>query len=78
MKDKQGREYARMSDLKEGDEVTVDGDFTCMLPWSQAEVLGDEDGLYILCEEGQHYLQGQLDYQDDDSLVGIYKGEVKP
>lgn len=73
-KDKQGRQYAKLSDLKVGDTVTVDGDFTCLNPWSQHEVKSDAVGLYLTCKEGEHHLAGQQDDPGDD-LTGIYKGK---
>ena len=75
MKDKQEREYAKLSELKPGDTVTVDGDFTCIEPWSQREVHYD-NGLYISCTYGHHYLNGHHD--DDGYLVGVYSGKITP
>ncbi len=73
MKDKQGREYAKLSDLKVGDTVQVDDGFTCMEPWSKKEVRQSSDGvLFVECSELEHCLDGQL-ADDRDSLIGIYK-----
>lgn len=74
--DKQGREYAKLSELKAGDTVTVDGDFTCMKAWSQHIVKASLEGLFIPYKEGEHMLDGQAD--DGGNLVGIYPGVVKP
>lgn len=71
MKDKQGREYAKLSELKEGDQVQVDGDFTCMEPWSKLTVQRDGDGIFIPCRDGSHHLAGQAD--DGENIVGVYK-----
>lgn len=78
MQDIQGREYAKLSQLKAGDIVTVDGDMDCMKPWSQHIVEVDDFGLSIPCKHGAHYLNGQLrdETDKDDSLIGIYAGEV--
>lgn len=70
MKDKQGREYAKLSVLKEGDLIQVDGDFTCLEPWSEHTVQKDNDGLFIPCRSGTHHLGGQAD--DGENCVGIY------
>jgi hypothetical protein len=66
MIDKQGREYARLSTLKVGDRVQVDGGFTCMRARSMHTVKQDLLSLYIECDEGYHYL-------DNEDLIGIYK-----
>lgn len=73
--DKQGRPYARLSDLKQGDTVHVDGDFTCVDPWSNRIVRSDDHGLYIHCAEGHHYLDGQLNRRG--YLAGIYKQDAE-
>lgn len=74
-KDKQGRPYARQSELKAGDTVTVDGDFTCLKPWTQHVVKEDGLGLYLECKEGEHHLAGQQD-GPSDHYTSIYKGVV--
>jgi hypothetical protein len=78
MKDKQRRLYARLPDLKVGDYVVVDGDFTCLEPWSRHEVLGEKDNLYIKCTSGNHFLDAQLQEHTKGYLMGIYPdGTVK-
>lgn len=73
--DKQGREYAKLADLKAGDIVTCDGDFDCMRPWSQLTVYEDQARrLCVECDHGGHTLTGQLD--NGTHLVGIYSGTV--
>lgn len=73
MIDLQGREYARIDQLKPGDVVQVDGDFTCMKPWSKSQVCIDDEGeLYLHCSEGRHDLSGQL-IDDSQYLMGVYK-----
>lgn len=74
-KDKQGRPYARLGELNAGDTVTVDGDFTCIEPWSHHVVKRDGAGLYIECKEGEHHLAGQQD-GPGDHLTGIYRGTI--
>lgn len=60
--------YAKLSELKEGDTVFVDEDFICM-GTGKKTVYKDEGGLFIYCDEGEHYLDGQLN--EDDELVGV-------
>ena len=74
-KDKQGRSYARQSELKAGSIVTIDGDFSCLKSWTQHVVKEDGLGLYIECKEGEHHLAGQQD-GPSDHYTGIYKGVV--
>lgn len=84
--DIQGRPYARLSQLRVGDLVIVDGDFDgCFIPWSKREVVNVEGYLALIhnapecgaCggtpDEGDcpHTLDGQLD-ADTDALIGIY------
>lgn len=71
-KDKQGREYAKTNEVKLGSKVVVDGDFTCIEPWTIHEVqVGEDEMLYIPCHEGQHYLSGELS-EDGTFYVGVY------
>jgi hypothetical protein len=87
--DLQGRLYARLSQLKPGDIVVVDGDFKgCFLPFSELPVVQLADGKLALyhnvpncgaCgggldEDCPHSLDGQL-ADDDDTLIGIYRKE---
>lgn len=75
IKDKKGRAYAKLSQLKAGQMVWVDGGFTCLPPWTKREVKQDADGLYIDCSEGTHHLAGQAD--DGEHCIGIYP-EARP
>lgn len=69
-----GRAYARLSELKAGDAVTVDGDFDCMDKGDVREVEADADGaLFIACRDGKHILDRQAQ-ADGDTLIGIYPG----
>lgn len=70
-KDKQRGEYAKVDQLKAGSWVVVDGDFTCLKPWSTVQVYQDAAGLYIPCHDGNHYLDGQLD-DANKHYVGVY------
>jgi hypothetical protein len=68
--DLNGRSYARLSELKAGDKIQIDGDFTCIEPWGLRTVKQSYGRLYIACSQGGHNLDGQLN--DDGYLVGVY------
>ena len=60
----------KLSDLKAGQTIYLDEAFTCRKPGA-AVVLEDEKGaLFIECEDGNHYLDGQVDDLTGE-LVGI-------
>lgn len=67
-----GREWAKLSALKPGDKVLTDGGFTCGIENRTLEVQKNDDGLYIRCLHGKHFLGGQLSDVDDDHLVGVW------
>ncbi len=61
----------RLSDLKPGDRIEIDDGFTCA-DAGTVDVCADTNGeLYFACEDGRHYLEGQLDFDGSDVLVGI-------
>lgn len=60
----------KLTELKSGDIVTLDAGFTCMTPGPQT-VAQDQNGLYVECEHGHHYLDGQEGF--DGHLVGVLK-----
>lgn len=68
MQDKFGRTYAKLCDCKPGTKLEADSDFECIAPGSILEVKSN-DGLYIPCLAGEHYLSGQL---DSGYLIGLY------
>jgi hypothetical protein len=61
---------AKYSEVKEGDVVEVIG-FDCMQGLKTIEM--SPFGLHVTCSAGRHYLNGQIDDEDGDSLVGIFK-----
>ena len=71
--DIKGRAYAKLSELKTGDKVEVDGGFTCMTEGENYDVRHDpERGFYIACNaQGGHALDGQLG-DDGETLIGLY------
>lgn len=63
----------KLSELKAGDKVRVDENVACLGPTLVHEVKQDGPGqafLYLDCAYGRHYLDGQLD-SDNETLVGI-------
>lgn len=58
----------KITDIKEGDLITLDGGFTCAKA-GQVLVHKDSQGLFFQCDEGHHYIEGQLDEECD--LIGI-------
>lgn len=70
--DKNGRTYAKLSDVKPCDVLEADGGFDCLKPRQLEIVKVKENGsLYIDCSyDGGHILDGQLD--DEGYLIGLY------
>lgn len=52
-----------------GDELLSDNGFTCMVEGAKCKVEKDDDGLFVRCNEGRHYLNGQED--DHGNYVGF-------
>ena len=70
MKDTYGRPYAKLSDLRPGDKISLDDDFTCMS--GNKIVQQDTNGeLFVSCRQKGHWLNGQL-AEDREHLIGIY------
>lgn len=67
--DNSGRAYATTATTKAGDIVQVDGGFTCMAEGAAATVESDCGGLFVSCNEGHHYLDGQI---EGCTYVGVY------
>lgn len=67
--DRNGRPWARLSELKEGQTIELDGGFTCHRA-GQVTLHSDPGGLYFECKDGHHYVIGQAD--DGEHCVGIY------
>lgn len=60
----------RLTDLKTGDRVIVDGGFDCMTQGIHPlQYDSREDAFFLHCVRGKHYLSGQED--NDGELVGI-------
>lgn len=78
--DKQGRAYAKVSEVKVGSRLALDDAFAdteCGLPENSIVVVASDDGgLFFLCgDEGgtQHYLDGQIAGQAGaEFYIGLY------
>lgn len=72
MKDKNGREYAKLANLKAGDEVETEG-LHCIVDKQKLVVRQEENGdLFIECSAGKHFLAGQIDDDTCEYLIGMY------
>ena len=77
-KDKDGRSYLSVGKAERGMLVQVDDGFDCMKSWSKHVLHKDDDGLYIKCSEGEHYLNDQYETNEDGTeeyYIGIYEVE---
>jgi hypothetical protein len=65
-------EAVKLSAISVGEVLVADNGFDCIESWSSASVEKDNRGeLFIACKCGQHFLEGQLDLDDNDTLVGL-------
>lgn len=69
--DKNGSPWAKLSELREGDMIEIDGDFTCHKAGACIVHVGPDGRPWFTCNEGEHYLEGQAD--DGIHCVGVYK-----
>jgi len=78
--DLQNRPYARLSELSAGSLVDLDEHFDCMSQRTGVVLHFDqtENGLYFTCNHGAHFIDEQLDDDDDDHLIGIYHHRSAP
>jgi hypothetical protein len=69
--DTQGRPWAKLSEIKSGDVLTIDSGFTCMAQGERklVEIIAGE--CYVRCNHGMHYLNDSAD--DGEHLVGFYR-----
>jgi len=71
-----GREWAKLSALKEGDKLLADGGFTCIEEGAILTVAKDgRSNLFVPCGlagKDKHYLDGQISDDDHDHLVGFW------
>lgn len=70
------RKFANINDITEGDVLIADCGFTCLENKQEVEVKEDKTGdLFVPCEQGQHFLSGQLNEKGD--LIGFYRKFIK-
>jgi len=60
------------TEMKLGDRLVADGGFTCLQEGEICEVKQEDDELYVECEAGKHFLDGQLN-DEDTAYVGFLK-----
>jgi len=53
--------YASEEQVKVGTKLRADDGFTCLRDGDELTVEGDDKGLFVRCDEGSHYLDGQLE-----------------
>ena len=46
--------------LKIGDIIIVDDGFDCMEEGEEKEIFDDDGNLYIICNQGKHYLKNEF------------------
>jgi len=66
--------FAKANEVKAGDHLKCDEGFTCLKPHTKVVVQEDEEGLFVSCADGKHYLDGQED--ENGNLVGLYVCEA--
>lgn len=86
MAQQQTPNWPKIDDLKAGDRLVADGGFTCIragclctVKWDGDTAYRDksrESGLYVECDDGRHYLAGQVD-DDGGLVVGFTRAPVE-
>jgi hypothetical protein len=66
-----GRPWAKLSELKEGDMIEVDGGFDCIIGGTKQTLTLQRGILGFECLSGHHDIAGQAD--DCEHCIGIYK-----
>lgn len=66
------RKFAQLNVLKPGvSKLETDGSIPCIRPGQHTVWTDEKARLYVECNCGQHWLDGQLD-NDYTTLVGLY------
>ena len=58
----------KLSEVQPGDVLIADAGFTCIEPGATL-VVGED--LSVPCADGKHFLDGQVSFDDGDTLVGL-------
>lgn len=67
------REFAKVTEVQAGDTLEADAGLSCIPAGNKLLVYEDsEEELYVKCDKGEHYLNGQLS-DDGTHYVGFYK-----
>lgn len=61
--------FIKVDDAVPGTKVMADGGFGCIEKGEVRTIQKDDEGCYIECTMGKHYLDGQIG--EDDTLVGL-------
>lgn len=61
----------KLADIKAGDVLYPDEGFECLKFNRRVTVRTDDGGKYVSCTDGNHYLEGQLDHDDQETIVGL-------
>lgn len=65
-------EAVKLGEVSPGDLLICDAGFTCLALGATVQVEAAPCGCtFIRCREGTHALDGQVDDEDDDTLVGL-------
>lgn len=72
----------KLDEVKTGMIFRCDGGFTCLCENELVVVNQDNkrtgiESLYIRCDDGEHYIDGQVDFDDQETLIGLeYVGSI--
>jgi len=61
----------KLSELKVGDSLIADEGFSCLLNGECVTVEKDLVNLFVRCSDGKHFLDGQVSFEDHDTLIGL-------
>lgn len=60
--------FAKIAEVTAGDVLVADDGFTCIAAGTELVVMDKGDGLFVACDYGRHYLDGQV---EGDHYVGL-------
>ena len=65
-----------VKEVTAGSVIIADAGFTCISDGEHCEVFENEGSLFVLCQDGYHYLGGQLDDSGLNYVGFKLKGEL--